>query len=38
MLKLLTPVVALMGRRQERTIWAGLKRYLEARPMPAPQR
>jgi uncharacterized membrane protein len=31
MLKLMTPVVVLIGRRQERTIWTGLKRYLEAR-------
>lgn len=31
MLKLMTPVVALIGRRQERTIWTSLKRYLEAR-------
>lgn len=30
MLKLVTPLVALMGRRQEQTIWSGLKRYLEA--------
>ncbi len=30
MLKLMTPVVALVGRRQERSIWTGLKRYLEA--------
>jgi hypothetical protein len=29
MLKLMTPVVALIGRRQERTIWTALKRYLE---------
>lgn len=31
MLKLMMPVVALIGRRQERTIWTDLKRYLEAR-------
>lgn len=37
-LKLLTPLVAALGRRQERTIWTGLKRYLEARPTPAPAR
>lgn len=29
-LKLLTPLVVMMGRRQEQTIWAGLKHYLEA--------
>ncbi|MGZ3582007.1 MAG: SRPBCC family protein [Ktedonobacterales bacterium] len=34
MLKLMTPVVALIGRRQERTIWTGLKRYLETREAP----
>ena len=28
--KLITPLVALIGRRQERSIWTGLKRYLEA--------
>lgn len=39
MLKLMTPVVTLIGRRQERSIWTGLKRYLEARedPLPATQ-
>lgn len=31
MLKLMTPVVTVIGRRQERTIWTDLKRYLEAR-------
>lgn len=30
MLKLLTPLVAVIGRRQEKTIWSGLKHYLEA--------
>lgn len=30
MLKLLTPLVVMMGRRQEKTIWSGLKHYLEA--------
>lgn|SRR5487761_2157516 len=30
MLKFMTPVVALIGRRQERSIWTNLKRYLEA--------
>lgn len=34
MLKLMTPVVAVIGRRQERTIWTNLKRYLEAREAP----
>jgi uncharacterized membrane protein len=34
MLKLMTPVVALIGRRQERSIWTGLKRYLEAQAAP----
>ena len=34
MLKLMTPVVALIGRRQERSIWTGLKRYLEAQEVP----
>lgn len=29
-LKLLTPLVVRLGRRQEATIWAGLKRVLEA--------
>lgn len=33
-LKLMTPVVALIGRRQERTIWTALKQYLEAREAP----
>jgi uncharacterized protein YndB with AHSA1/START domain len=30
MLKLVVPLVAVMGRRQERAIWSSLKRYLEA--------
>ena len=30
LLKLMTPLVALIGRRQERAIWTSLKRYLEA--------
>jgi uncharacterized protein YndB with AHSA1/START domain len=34
LLKLMTPMIAMMGRRQERTIWTGLKRYLEAREAP----
>ena len=29
-LKLMGPMITLMGRRQERTIWASLKRLLEA--------
>lgn len=29
-LRLLTPLVAWVGRRQEASIWTGLKRYLEA--------
>jgi uncharacterized protein YndB with AHSA1/START domain len=29
MLKLMTPLIARMGRRQEETIWASLKRLLE---------
>lgn len=29
-LKLMTPLIVLIGRRQERAIWTGLKRYLEA--------
>jgi hypothetical protein len=28
-LRLLTPLITLMGRRQEETIWADLKRFLE---------
>jgi len=34
MLKLMTPVVALIGRRQERSNWTGLKQYLEAQEVP----
>jgi hypothetical protein len=34
LLKLLTPLVVCMGRRQERTIWASLKRYLEGQEPP----
>lgn len=37
MLKLMTPLVAWVGRRQEESIWAGLKRYLEAQETPLPQ-
>lgn len=28
------PLVAIVGRRQERTIWGGLKQYLESTPAP----
>jgi Polyketide cyclase / dehydrase and lipid transport len=31
--RLLTPVISRIGRRQERAIWTGLKRYLEAQPL-----
>ncbi len=31
-LRLLTPVFAWLGRRQEQRVWTGLKRYLEAAP------
>jgi hypothetical protein len=33
-IRLLTPVISRIGRRQERAIWTGLKRYLEAQPQP----
>lgn len=36
--KLLTPLIAWMGQRQEAAIWAGLKRFLEAQAMPASTR
>lgn len=32
LLRLLTPMIARWGRRQEETIWAGLKRFLEGNP------
>jgi len=32
--RLLTPVIGRLGRRQERAIWTGMKRYLEAQPQP----
>lgn len=32
MLRMLSPLVASIGRRQERTIWTGLKDHLEAQP------
>ena len=31
-LKLLSPLIATIGRRQEHTIWTGLKHHLEAHP------
>jgi uncharacterized protein YndB with AHSA1/START domain len=34
--RLLTPVIARVGRRQEQENWGGLKRFLEAREEPAP--
>jgi hypothetical protein len=34
LLKLVTPVVARIGRRQERAIWTGLKRVLEGQQTP----
>jgi uncharacterized protein YndB with AHSA1/START domain len=33
-LRFMGPLVASMGRRQERRIWAGLKRHLESRAVP----
>jgi uncharacterized protein YndB with AHSA1/START domain len=36
-LKLLTPLVARLGRRQEQAIWTGLKQYLEEQKTPVPQ-
>jgi hypothetical protein len=35
--KLLTPVIARVGRRQEQENWGGLKRFLEAREEVAPE-
>jgi len=32
LMKLLAPVLIPLGRRQERTVWANLKRHLEGRP------
>ena len=32
--RLLTPLISRLGRRQERAIWTGMKRYLEAQPQP----
>ena len=37
-IRLLTPVISRLGRRQERAIWTGMKRYLEAQPQPQPGR
>jgi len=36
-LKLMSPLIARMGRRNERACWTSLKRYLEATPAPQPQ-
>jgi hypothetical protein len=33
--RLMGPVIAHLGRKQEARIWAGLKRYLESAPPPA---
>lgn len=38
LMRLLTPVLAVMGRRNERRIWTGLKRHLESAPADAPAR
>ena len=35
-LRLLRPLIARMGERQEETIWAGLKQFMEAREGSAP--
>ncbi len=35
-LKLLSPVIGRIGKRQEDAIWAGLKKYLEATPKAEP--
>ncbi|HET7271436.1 MAG TPA: nitroreductase/quinone reductase family protein, partial [Rubrobacter sp.] len=37
-LRLLTPLIARMGQRQEETIWAGLKQFLEAQEESLPRR
>jgi hypothetical protein len=31
LLRLMIPVIVCIGRRQERTVWTGLKRVLESR-------
>jgi hypothetical protein len=36
-LKLFSPLVTRMGRRQEEAIWKGLKRYMERQEAPTPQ-
>ncbi len=36
--KLMTPLIASMGQRQEKTIWTSLKRYLEAQERSLPPR
>ena len=36
--RVLTPVISRIGRRQERAIWTGMKRYLEAQPHLQPGR
>jgi hypothetical protein len=36
--RLLTPIIAGAGRRQERANWAGLKRFLEGQENPEPER
>ncbi len=36
-LKLMSPWIARMGRRNEQAIWTSLKRYLEATPAPPPR-
>lgn len=38
LLKLMAPLVARAGKRQEESIWAGLKRFLEGRAMPVSSR
>ena len=37
-LKLVTPLIARIGRRQEMTIWTSLKHFLEGEKPPTPQR
>jgi uncharacterized membrane protein len=37
-LKLVTPLIAHIGRRQEMTIWTSLKHFLEEQKPPTPQR
>jgi uncharacterized protein YndB with AHSA1/START domain len=34
--RLVGPLITWLGRRQERRIWAGLKKHLEAAPLPRP--